>query len=280
MVVVTSVGGTSMGEVIALGKKRPNGAKIVQLRKERGMKQEALAKAANEMSVRLLRDIEKLNRPVPVTTITAIATALRITPDEITLSTPDGTPASSVPRLKLTAVRSATELSALTSGTTDYEWELQVDPTTVTAPDMQALMVIVSRLVAGEGKFDVRVWDQFDQQAFPQIPRLARLHELLAKLLNEGVGVIAGRYARRSLKKTKDAGLDSFCITGNSEWSIEYEYILCLHFVPAENQESDIPINPGKSMDDLKKEAERLDFEERERSVKARRDDMDDEIPL
>src|SRR5262249_58938100 len=98
---VTSVGGTSMGDVIGLGRKRPDGAKIVHLRKQKGMKQEALAEKADKMSVRLLRDIERRNRPVLATTITAIATALQTTPDEIILSTPDGTPASSVPLLKL-----------------------------------------------------------------------------------------------------------------------------------------------------------------------------------
>src|SRR5262245_6130732 len=109
----TSVGGTSMGDVIAPGKKRPNGTKIATLRKEMGLKQETLAEKANKMSVRLLRDIETRNRPVLATKITAIATALETTPDEITLSTRDGTQASSVPRLKLTAIQSAKDLSAL-----------------------------------------------------------------------------------------------------------------------------------------------------------------------
>src|SRR5690349_796371 len=54
------------------GKKRPNGRKIVELRKEKGLKQEGLADGAR-ISVRLLRDIERNNHPVPTTTITAIA---------------------------------------------------------------------------------------------------------------------------------------------------------------------------------------------------------------
>src|SRR5437762_3147315 len=80
MVEVSSVGGRSMGDVIGLGRKRPNGAKIVNLRKKQGLKQETLAERANNISVRLLRDIERRNHPVAATTLTAIATALQTTP--------------------------------------------------------------------------------------------------------------------------------------------------------------------------------------------------------
>ena len=136
-----------MGDVIGLGRKRPNGKKIVELRNKHGQKQEALAKKVS-ISVRVLRDIERSNHPVPATTITAIATALETTPDEITLSTPDGTPASSVPLLKLTAIRSAKDLNALAHDATQFEYALEVDPSAVTAPDMQWLLWI-TRSLAG-----------------------------------------------------------------------------------------------------------------------------------
>lgn len=103
-----------MGDVIGLGRKRPDGAKIVNLRKQKGFKQEYVADMA-KISVRRLRDIERSNHPVPATTITDIATALQTTADEITLSTPDGTPNPSVSQLKLTAIRSAKDLNALAS---------------------------------------------------------------------------------------------------------------------------------------------------------------------
>jgi transcriptional regulator with XRE-family HTH domain len=43
--------------VIGLGKKQPDGAKIANLRKQKGLKQAALAKEVR-ISERLLRDIE------------------------------------------------------------------------------------------------------------------------------------------------------------------------------------------------------------------------------
>ena len=262
-----------MGDVIGLGRKRPDGAKIVHLRKQKGMKQEALAEKADKMSVRLLRDIERRNRPVLATTITAIATALQTTPDEIILSTPDGTPASSVPLLKLTAIRSAKDLNALASDATKYEWMLEVDPSAKTAPDMQSLMCIVRRLVPGSWED----WkDEFDEQPFGEIPRLAKLQELLEKLREQGVGVIAGKYVQHSLVKEKD--LDFFSrftpIPGKPKWAIKTEFILHLHFVPAEKQEGDTRIRPGKPLNRLLEEARRLPDDDKKRG------DMDDEIPF
>jgi transcriptional regulator with XRE-family HTH domain len=122
-----------MDDVIGLGRKRPNGTKIVNLRKQKGLKQETLAKDGR-ISVRVLRDIERRNHPVSATTLTAIATALQTTSDEITLSPRDRAPDSSVPLLKLTAIRSAKDLSALASSADEFEWKLEVDPSPVTAP--------------------------------------------------------------------------------------------------------------------------------------------------
>jgi transcriptional regulator with XRE-family HTH domain len=261
-----------MGDVIGLGRKRPNGAKIANLRKEKGLKQADFAEKG-KISERLLREIERRNHPVPATTITNIATALQTTPDEITLSTPDGTPASSKSLLKLSAITSAKDLNALAHDATQYEYALEVDPSSVTAEDMQCLMMIVRRLVHPWEK------DEFDGQHFGDIPRLARLHQLLEQLREQEVGVIAGKYVRHSLKKKKDADFWDEPIPINPEWSIKTEFILRLHLVPAEKQEDDIQIDPGKSVDDLFKEAQRLDFKEARRPAMAR-SDMDDEIPF
>jgi transcriptional regulator with XRE-family HTH domain len=257
--------------VSGLGRKQPNGAKIANLRKQLGVKQEDLAYRADKISVRLLRDIERRNHPVAATTITAIATALQTTPDEITLSTPDGTPASSRSLLKLTAIRSAKDLSALATNTDEFDWMLEVDPSPVTAKDMQRLMLIVERLV-----HSFKTEDEFDAEPFGEIPRLALLQQLLAQLRDQGVGVIAGRYVRHSLTKTKDADFFSWRIADKPEWSINYKFILCLHLVPAEKEEGDARIRPGKSVDDLVKEAQRLD----EAAGPAKRGDLDDEIPF
>jgi transcriptional regulator with XRE-family HTH domain len=68
-----------MGEVIGLGRKRPDGRKVIELRKQKGVKQSDLARRAH-ISERLLRDIERKNHPVPSTIITALATELKVTP--------------------------------------------------------------------------------------------------------------------------------------------------------------------------------------------------------
>jgi transcriptional regulator with XRE-family HTH domain len=258
-----------MGDVIGLGRRRPNGAKIANLRREKGLKQADFAKKG--VSERVLREIERHNHPVPATTITAIATALQTTPDEITLSTPDGTLASSVPLLKLTAIRSAKDLNALASDTTEFEYVLEVDPSPVTAPTMQALMMIVRRLVQ-----PYENQDEFDRQHFGAIPRLAQLQELLGQLFEHGVGVIAGKYVRRSLKRTKDADFVDEPIP-DTEWSIKTQFILRLHFVPAEKQEGDIRINSGKPLDRLLEEARRWTDDDRKLSPGGK---MDDEIPF
>jgi hypothetical protein len=201
--------------------------------------------------------------------LTNIATALKTTSDEITLSTLTGTPASTLDGtpaaslLKLTAIRSAKDLSNLASGATRLEYRLEVDPSTVTAPAMQSLLVIVDRLVR------LRRKDEFDDQPFGDIPRLARLQELLAQLREQGVGVIAGKHVRRSLVRDSVEFWDESI--PDTRWSIRTEFILSLHFVSAEKQEDDIPVDPGKSIDRLKAEA---------RLKEARGDDMDDEIPF
>jgi transcriptional regulator with XRE-family HTH domain len=242
-----------MGDVIGLGRKRPNGAKIKELRNQQSMKQETLAEKAN-VAERVLRDIERRNHPVRTTTITAIATALQTTPDQITLSTPDGTPDSSVSLLKLTAIRSAKDLSALASGAADFEWKLEADPSPKTAKDMQQLMMMVRRLMHSWPR------DEFDKEPFGEILRLAWLQQLLDQLREQGVGVIAGKYGRHSFQAT--AAQEHFVTTftpipGKPCWSINTYFVLCLHLVPAEKQEDDIQIT-GKSLDRLLEDARHL----------------------
>ena len=127
MVMSNSMGSARMGAETDYGKRWPNGGKIVELRKEKGLKQQALAETA-QISERLLRDIERKNHPVPTTTITAIAAALRINSSDITLSTPDASPTKGWSLLKLRAVRSATELSTLAERAKNCRWRLKIDP--------------------------------------------------------------------------------------------------------------------------------------------------------
>jgi transcriptional regulator with XRE-family HTH domain len=128
------------------GKKRPNGKKIAELRKQQGLKQESLARET-EISVRRLREIERNNHPMPLTDITAIATALKVAPGDITL---DASPTKARSLLKLRAIRSATELSSLARRADDYEWSLEIDPSAETAADMQGVMRAVHRFVKSD----------------------------------------------------------------------------------------------------------------------------------
>ena len=117
------------------------------------------------MSERLLRDIERRNKPVSATYITAIATALGTTSDEITLSLPDETLNASASLLKLKPSESARELYTLASGAFFYRWELKVIPSAATAEDMRQVMTILRRLVFGR-----RGLDEFDALPFGEIP--------------------------------------------------------------------------------------------------------------
>ncbi len=245
-----------MGAETDFGRKRPNGRKIMELRKEKGLNQEALARTAG-YSVRLLRDIERKNHPVATTTITDLATALKVNPGDITLSTPDASPPSEAwSLLKLRAVRSATELSALAERADEYRWWLKIDPSTATAADMQAVMAIVHRLVQKFGRLpmDSTWWDEFDQQPFGAIPRLARLQDLLAKLCTNGVNVIAGTHTYssvRDLKEGENAELGELIVRAPDKSTKQaFKYVTCLEirFVPCDVEENVISIDTGRSL--------------------------------
>jgi transcriptional regulator with XRE-family HTH domain len=221
----------AMGEVMGIGTRQPDGGKVVKLRKQLEMKQEDLAERAH-ISVRHLREIERTNKSVPGTTITTIATVLKVPPDEITLSASNETISfeNDSTRLKLRAVRSASELARLAFADR-YIWDLGVDPTTATAKEMQQLLHIIRRLVERG-----RVTDEFDTDNstgeyalhpdnFGSITRVARLQELLDALLVGGVGVLAGSYYDQS-------GLFE---QGENQ-------ILYIHFVPSDVREKVISV--------------------------------------
>jgi transcriptional regulator with XRE-family HTH domain len=234
----------SDGEQPSMGirKDQPDGKKIKELRERREMKQKALADDAG-ISERLLRDIERRNKPVPASIITKIATLLGATAAEITLSTSDETEDASafVSLLKLRAVRSANELNSLALSAYQYEWQLKVDPSEATAEDMRQVMTILDRLVDVH-RLRARGFpcqgDEFDSLPFGAIPRLARLQELLEKLRANGVGVLAGSYVRQSLINKEDDEPYDYGDKG----STRPEVIMCVHFVPSEVDEEMITL--------------------------------------
>jgi transcriptional regulator with XRE-family HTH domain len=247
-----------MAEVSGDGRKRPNGARIVTLRKEKGMKQEVLADKA-KISVRHLREIELRNRPVQPTHITDIAAALGVNAGEITVSTPDTSPTRAGSLLKLRVVRSATELGDMADYAARYEWKLKIDPSTATAADMQAVMMIVKRLVRPV-LVDDKLRDDFDNEEFGEIPRLARLQELLGRLHTNGVNVIAGTY---TFSWARSPVRDDALIVDDVPWVrvpgetdpyiFDQELILLIHFVPCDVEEEVVQIKPGRSLEEFER---------------------------
>jgi transcriptional regulator with XRE-family HTH domain len=229
-----------MGEVVGFGRRRPNGLKIVELRKGNGLKQEVLAQQTG-ISVRLLRDVERRNHPLDTATLTALATELKVTADDIILvegSLPETvrtTPEYSPFRLKLKVVLSATVLSSMADRSSSYAWTLNVDPSTETASEMQQVMLIVRRMVDGCHSFADH--DEFDGMAFDQIPRLARLKEVLETLRDRGVNVLAGTHVYR----WRDEG-----------GVLTLKTILTLSFVNKEIEEESTFIDPGLPDSDVR----------------------------
>jgi transcriptional regulator with XRE-family HTH domain len=246
---------TSMG----IGKRQPDGKKIVKLREQNGLKQNVLARDAR-ISERLLRDIERRSKPVPASTITAIATALKVPAEEITIETQE---ASEVryQQLKLKAVRSASELGWMAEEAHRYWWDLRVDPTSATAKEMQQLLMIIRRLVENVAdEFDNEDLprraeserDEFEEMHLPRrtdfgtITRLARLQELLDTLRSGGVNVLAASYYHQSLTGAEDKGPGAkYPVPGNSEQIWRMAFILNIYFVPGGVDECEISIDTG-----------------------------------
>ena len=226
---------------MGVGKRQPNGKKIVELRQQKGLKQNALALEAR-ISERLLRDIERKNKSVSSTCITAIANALGATPAEIILSTSEETLTPSASLLKLRVIRDATDLASLASNAWHYQWKLNVIPNVATGEDMRQLMNIVHRLARFPWRYDDT--DEFDGVRFGEISRLARLQELLEKLRAAGVGVLTGSYVRECDHISKES--HEYYI-----YSLDTRrFIICVHFVPIDRDEEVIILEPPPSLDD------------------------------
>jgi transcriptional regulator with XRE-family HTH domain len=264
-----------MAEVIGLGRKRPNGSKITELRKQRGLKQSDLADRVH-ISERTLREIERSNHPIPATTITAIATELKVSQDQIILSTTqedfdledaitqedlknkDG-------RLELRGVRSGRALSLLAEEAHRSHWDVIVDPTAATAKEMQQLLKIIRRVV-DERFSDVR--DEFDgedatggREEFPNdfryIARLARLQELLDALWANGVGLLAASYYQNSWTNREDKSLGIKVGIPGTEQVWMTQSILEIRFVPSDVDVTVLSIDTGRPWKELQELLER-----------------------
>jgi transcriptional regulator with XRE-family HTH domain len=227
---------------------QPNGRRVMELRKKNELKQHVFAKDIG-ISERLLRDIERKNYPVPLTTITNIAAALKVSPGEITLSTAHASPPRSGSLLKLRAVSSAVELSTMAISAWTYRWVLKTDPSAHTALFMQEMLTIVRRLVDKFGQTDA-----YDSEEFGEIPRIARLQLVLDTLRENDVGVIAGAYTYSRLREPKPDDEEIFLtyvrVPGKPKQILERETRLVIHFVKCDVKEEIVRIHTGVSVAD------------------------------
>jgi hypothetical protein len=196
------------------------------------------------------------------TTITAIAAVLEVNPSDITLSSPSSLPAppKNQSLLKLKAIQSATELGTVASRADKYQWRLEVDPKAATASRMQAVLQIIDRLVQGlrtDSNGHRVAYDEFDGEQFGEIPRLARLQELLNELLTNEVAVLAGTYSFSRLRNVDE--VDDFIlppvvfvnIPDKPRKVIYTSIILLIRFVPSLVNDVVVPVNTGVSAQDF-----------------------------
>ena len=139
---------------------------------------------------------------------------------------PDETLNATNPRSSSRAVRSASELYTLADRAGFYRVELKVIPSAATAEDMRQVMTILRRLVYGR-----RELDEFDALPFGEIPRLARLHELL-----ESSAPMAWAYWQAVTSIRPSPGPDERMWEGA-------EVIICVYFVPSEVDEEVITLD-------------------------------------
>ena len=141
-----------------------------------------------------------------------------------------------------------------------------MDPTAVTAKEMQQLLHIIRRLVER-----LTVTDEFDNDNvtgpraeapddFGLITRLARLQELLNALLAGGVGVLAAAYYNHSWTEEKGPRTVPMPVPGNDGRRLKFEQILEIRFVPRDVQEKVISPDLDPKFEEIQEVLKSLDI--------------------
>jgi transcriptional regulator with XRE-family HTH domain len=188
----------------------PDGKRIAELRREKRMKQVALAHDSG-ISDRLLRDIENKNRGVGEHHLVNIANALGVQPNSIrkvlylVKTEDDGAPDITATRhgfmrMRLKPIDSAGHLFRMSNTATWMNYELLVDPTKESAAAIIDFLSIVKAKVGDEWGFN----DGYSSGNFPDIMRMARLGELIAEFDRMNIIVLANIYRRRAWKNDYD----------------------------------------------------------------------------
>jgi transcriptional regulator with XRE-family HTH domain len=187
----------------------PDGAKIRELRTAKGILQKQLGPKVG-LSERTLRDIETRNKLIPEFTLNELAQKLDVEPNLIRAPKKPLTvvpfvlqqPGKENPyQLQLRPITNGSNLYGLISGVAKYLWDMDIDPTSETAPLMEETMKLVKRLVTGYS-FGYDGYggssDEYDANyEFPDIYRRARIRNLIGELAEKGVQVLANTYTHR-----------------------------------------------------------------------------------
>lgn len=223
----------------------PDGKKIAQFRKELSLSQEALAEG--RISVRLLRDVERRDKPLGEVVLRNIATALKRPLDAIVLKQAPKVDWETIARprsrsqLLLELVKSGSELQTAAYYSAKFSWALEAEPVSETASLMEEVLKIVSREV-NRGMDDPRFsddpyrrkTDDYDaQHEFPTLFRIARLNEILQLLAGRGIAVLSNTYVHRLCTER-----DGFAID-------EDQVRLYLGFYPEGTTAKIVHIDPG-----------------------------------
>ena len=209
----------------------PNGSKIRELRKEKRLLQKQLGHRVG-LSERTLREVENRNKSLPEFTLVELAQKLGVELDVI--KTPRKQEAVVIPlqpakdnpyQLQLRPVTDGGTLWEMARRSEKLSWTMEIDPTTETAPWMEEILKIITRLAKGSRNGLIRYWDEYDEQyQFPDIYRRARIREIIDNLATKGVQVMANNYVHR-FKDDEDA-LQHEGIIFVSFASFEHSYVM------------------------------------------------------
>lgn len=193
----------------------PNGPKIIELRKSKGLSQRDVAEKS-KLSERLLRDIERYSKKVTEYRLNNIANSLGTKVDAIkihnleteTTSRNNGTKSNDPSQVELREIKTGKELYELASLCGRYTWNFSVEPTLETAPIMEGILTIVNCIVNG---LTSRTTDEYDQEyTHSDLFRVAKLGSLIRELIENGINTLGNTYFFEY--NNKDGPPDSYLI--------------------------------------------------------------------
>lgn len=190
----------------------PDGFKVAQFRHEKSLSQEALAREAR-MCERMLRDVERRNRPLRQPMLRNLATALGRSMDELIVKPKQGSfdwDAIAKPlardQLLLASIEDANELRLWATSAVSMTWQLDVKQVSTDAAALMEEILRITHRWTNNGFEPSEIGEEFgrwkrdkydDEHAFPDLFRLARLNEILSLLREKGICVLGNIYHYR-----------------------------------------------------------------------------------